>query len=85
MILINSKRNIFNLSNNTISYNNYNNYDIDYNKIEETLTNIFLLNKKLFSNEINGITYKNDNYLNNIFPIFINTKAQIEITEDDKK
>ena len=85
LILINSKRNIFTLSNNTINYNNYSDYIIDYDEIEKTLTNIFLANKKLFSNEITVINYKNDNYYNIIIPKFISTKTQIEISEDDKK
>ena len=85
LILINSKRNIFTLSNNTINYNNYSDYIIDYDEIEKTLTNIFLANKKLFSNEITVINYKNDNYYNIIIPKFISTKIQIEISDDDKK
>ena len=84
IILNNSKRNIYS-SNNSINYNNYENYKIDLEKIENILTNILLYNKKLFSEHIEFINYKSDIYYNEIYPKFIEKKNQIELNEDDKK
>ena len=86
LVLNYSLRNIFNLKDNTINYSNYNRYNIDIGKIEEILTNSFLYNKKLFSNDIKEIIYKNDFYYNEILSNFINNKSQLEeLKNEDKK
>jgi len=85
LVLNYSLRNIFNLQDNSINYCNYNRYNIDIDKIEEILSNSFLSNKKLFSNDIKGIIYKNDFYYNKILSDFINNKNQFEELKDDDK
>lgn len=85
LVLNYSLRNIFNLRDNTINFSNYNRYKIDNDKIEEILTNLFLCDKKLLSNDIKEIIYKNDFYYNEILSIFINNKSRLEELKDDNK
>ena len=85
LILNYSLRNIFNLKDNTINYSNYNRYNINIDEIEEILTNSFLNSKKLFSNDIKRIIYKNDFYYNKILSNFIKNKNQLEELKDDDK
>mgnify|MGYP006872986723 CR=1 FL=1 len=86
LVLNYSIRNIFNLRDITINYSNYNKYNVDIDKIEEILTNSFLINKKLFSNEIKEIIYKNDFYYNKQLSDFINNKENhLELNDEDKK
>lgn len=85
LIFTYSIRNIFDMSNNQINYNNYMEYNIDLDKIEEILTDLFLSNKKLFKEEIMYIIYKNDNYDNKILSKFIETRQQIELNIEEKK
>ena len=54
-------------------YKSYNQFDIDYDLIEERMTDILLRNKKLFNKDINNFVYDNENLIfenTNILTIF---------------
>ena len=68
-------------------YKNYNHFKIDFDLIEEKLTDILIKNKKLFNENISNFVYKNEEF--NFENIDIITKFQDEclkeeITIDDK-
>lgn len=62
-------------------YKNYNQFKIDFDLIEEKLTDILIKNKKLFNETISNFIYKNEEF--NFENIDIITKFQDECLKED--
>jgi hypothetical protein len=70
------------------NYEIYNQYEINFNSIEETMTDLILKNKKLLSEDIIEFSYNNEvfkNEVNDLITSFKNNYATTEINKDDKE
>ena len=69
------------------SYESYRDYEINYDLIEENLTDLLLKNKKLLNDEIIEFAYNNEvfsNEINNIITLFKNKYIDKDIDIHDK-
>ena len=70
------------------NYEKYNEYVIDFDSLEERLTNLFLKNKKLLNDDIIEFSYSNEiftNEISNVLNKFKDNYEQEELTADDKE
>ena len=70
------------------NYDIYNQYEINFNAIEETMTDLLLKNKKLLNDDIIEFSYNNEvfnNGVNDLITSFKNNYNTMEISVDDKK
>ena len=68
----------------TQNYENYNEYEINLDTIEDIMTDLLLKNKKLLNNEIIGFNYDNEVFANEIGDLIKNFKygdSKISITD----
>ena len=75
------------LNNIPISYKSYKEYEIDYDLLEEIMTNLLLKNKKILNEEITEFIYNNEVFSNQIADIITTFKSNnncIELILDDK-
>jgi len=70
------------------NYEKYNEYVIDFDSLEERLTNLFLKNKKLLNDDIIEFSYSNEiftNEISNVLNKFKDNYEQEKLTADDKE
>ena len=69
------------------NYEIYNRYEINFDSIEDNMTNLLLKNKKLLKDDIIEFSYNNElftNEINNIMTTFKNNYNIEEISDDDR-
>ena len=70
------------------NYKKYNEYEIDFNSIEEKMTDSFLRNRKLLNEDIIEFSYNDklfSNEVNDLITSFNNNYNAVEIDKDDKE
>ena len=75
------------LDSNPISYKSYKEYDIDYDFIEEKMTELLLKNKKLLNDNINLFIYNNEVFNNKVTDVITTFESRYSIKNinpDDK-
>ena len=70
------------------NYEIYNQYEIDFNSIEDRLTDLLLKNKKLLNDDIIQFSYNNELFTNEVSNVMITFKDNYnteKLTDDDKE